>query len=772
MFRLERGIVIEEYFGLKNCIRNALISSISRVLSIDEDTVAGYFRELKLKIVRPPSPELGDYGVALHFLFHKHRIPRNEWSSIAGKIIEEINRLGYGNQCFISRISFINGYLNIYVDYPRYARILLENILTGRIDKELGEIGGHKKIIVEHTSANPIHPLHIGSGRNAVIGSTYANLLRFLGYDVREHFYVDDMGRQVAVLVYGVKILREHGIEPPEKLKKDHWYGIVYALTNILVEEKKLSRKLYRLEEELLESLQRIKEELERRNAGGLAPIYKLIARINNVLSKKSYVHRLWEELGKLDKELEKTIEELGADTEEARNLEKIFKEYHGKYMEFRESVEELLDYASSKAKLSLLDPVVYEVLSSEIKSPEEAEKQIQELMIRYEEGDPEVSMLFRRVAEDVLEGFRETLSRINVSFDEYDWESSREIRELTQKVIGEAVKLPYTVVEGKAVILDLSRAAREHEYVRRIFGDEDPGQFVLRRSDGTTLYGTRDVAYSIYKFTRTGAVRVYNVIAHEQVREQKQVRATLYLLGYRDMADSLVHLDYEMVQLRGFSMSSRRGRYYTVDELVEDYKELVLKEYLDNQVRRTGSPRLEGIDWKGLLGSAEKLAVANTRALLVSIDPRKVLVFDPRKLREHLEGSWLIYTVVRLQGILRKQYGVEPLDHLDEVKNQIIGLLHTTSIEELDRDEKEIIDKLSTYPEVLVDAAESMEPNKLLEYMVDLANTINKFYETHPVLREKDPARRNLRLAVIAAALQVMINLLNILGIPVLKKL
>lgn len=764
--------MIEEYLGLKNCIRNALISSISRVLSIDEDTVAGYFRELKLKIVRPPSPELGDYGVALHFLFHKHRIPRNEWSSIASKIIEEINRLGYGNQCFISRISFINGYLNIYVDYPRYARILLENILTGRIDKELGKIGGHKKIIVEHTSANPIHPLHIGSGRNAVIGSTYANLLRFLGYDVREHFYVDDMGRQVAVLVYGVKILRDHGIEPPEKLKKDHWYGIVYALTNILVEEKKLSRKLYRLEEELLESLQRIKEELERCNAGGLAPIYKLIARLNNVLSKKSYVHRLWEELGKLDKELEKTIEELGADTEEARKLEKIFKEYRGKYVELRENVEELLDYASSKAKLSLLDPVVYEVLSSEIKSPEEAEKQIQELMIRYEEGDPEVSMLFRRVAEDVLEGFRETLSRINVSFDEYDWESSREIRELTQKVIGGAVKLPYTVVEGKAVILDLSRAAREHEYVRRIFGDEDPGQFVLRRSDGTTLYGTRDVAYSIYKFTRTGAVKVYNVIAHEQVREQKQVRATLYLLGYRDMADNLVHLDYEMVQLRGFSMSSRRGRYYTVDELVEDYKELVLKEYLDNQVRRTGSPRLEGIDWRSLIGSAEKLAVANTRALLVSIDPRKVLVFDPRKLREHLEGSWLIYTVVRLQGILRKQYGVEPLDHLDEVKNRIIGLLHTTSIEELDRDEKEIIDKLSTYPEVLIDAAESMEPNKLLEYMVDLANTINKFYETHPVLREKDPARRNLRLAVIAAALQVMVNLLDILGIPVLKKL
>lgn len=764
--------MIEEYLGLKNCIRNALISSISRVLSIDEDTVAGYFRELKLKIVRPPSPELGDYGVALHFLFHKHRIPRNEWSSIASKIIEEINRLGYGNQCFISRISFINGYLNIYVDYPRYARILLENILTGRIDKELGKIGGHKKIIVEHTSANPIHPLHIGSGRNAVIGSTYANLLRFLGYDVREHFYVDDMGRQVAVLVYGVKILRDHGIEPPEKLKKDHWYGIVYALTNILVEEKKLSRKLYRLEEELLESLQRIKEELERCNAGGLAPIYKLIARLNNVLSKKSYVHRLWEELGKLDKELEKTIEELGADTEEARKLKKIFKEYRGKYVELRENVEELLDYASSKAKLSLLDPVVYEVLSSEIKSPEEAEKQIQELMIRYEEGDPEVSMLFRRVAEDVLEGFRETLSRINVSFDEYDWESSREIRELTQKVIGGAVKLPYTVVEGKAVILDLSRAAREHEYVRRIFGDEDPGQFVLRRSDGTTLYGTRDVAYSIYKFTRTGAVKVYNVIAHEQVREQKQVRATLYLLGYRDMADNLVHLDYEMVQLRGFSMSSRRGRYYTVDELVEDYKELVLKEYLDNQVRRTGSPRLEGIDWRSLIGSAEKLAVANTRALLVSIDPRKVLVFDPRKLREHLEGSWLIYTVVRLQGILRKQYGVEPLDHLDEVKNRIIGLLHTTSIEELDRDEKEIIDKLSTYPEVLIDAAESMEPNKLLEYMVDLANTINKFYETHPVLREKDPARRNLRLAVIAAALQVMVNLLDILGIPVLKKL
>ncbi len=764
----------EEFLGVKKCIIDAMINILSRIFGIDTGEVKKYFEEQKIKISKTPNPKLGDLGIPLHYLFVKKNIDRREWSRYGENIVEELLESPYRDKCFLEKAEFINGYLNIWINYAKLLDKLVDEILRGRIDEKLTSIGKGVKVIVEHTSANPIHPLHIGSGRNAVIGSTYANLLRRLGYSVDERFYVDDMGRQVAIMIHGYKILRENNVEPPRDIKIDHWFGAIYALTNILIEKRKLIQQLNQLDKEFYE---RINEELSRIKIEELNKnliLLRIYVILKNLSEKKPFIHRYDEELSRL----KKLINKLRGETEKIsddkikREISEYLKLLEKYTTKFTELIDELKQYSESEFRLASLFPETYNVLSRKITDPVKAEELIDELIEKYEEGDTYISKLFREAAEKVLEGFKETLRSINVVFNGYDWESDPRILEYTRMVIDKAVKLPYTIVEGKAVIVDLDQAAREHEYIKKLFGEDQPGKVVLRRSDGTTLYVTRDIAYSIYKFKDLGADKVYNVIAHEQDREQKQVKAILYLLGYQDLAERLIHLDYEMVHLKGRSMSGRRGIYYTIDELLRDYIKTIIHDYLENAMRTSGRQ----IDYKYLEEIAGKLAVTNTRILLSSIDPRKILVFNPDKLGDYLNGSWLTYTLVRIQGILRKYFNFEPLDNVEELKRKTIEihgeLKKNETYMDLSIEERSILEKISEYPETLVNAMEYMEPNKLVEYLNELALLLNRFYEKHSVIGEKNEYKRKTRIILIVLCLLIMKDLFKILKLPMIKRI
>ena len=216
--------------------------------------------------------------------------------------------------------------------------------------------------------------------------------------------------------------------------------------------------------------------------------------------------------------------------------------------------------------------------------------------------------------------------------------------------------------------------------------------------------------------------------------------------------------------------MSSRRGRIYTLDELIDDYVEVVVRDYLENKIRGVGGLKYRIEDIEEFQSTAEKLAVANTRALLLSIDPRKTLAFDPSKLQEHLEGSWILYTYVRLQSILRKHYGYEPLEHLEEIGRDLIDKLGSVKEVFLEKSEKELLESLLGYQETLLTVEESLETNKLLEKAMDICMKANKFYEELPVLSEKDRDKRIIRLILVALTMIILKELLEIMKLPKLK--
>lgn len=729
---------------ITNCVMSRLPSVLSKNLGIDEARVRELIETGRIKASTTPDPRLGDFGIAIHVLLRN--IDQGKWIDVGSKIAEDLYVLSK-ETCWVERIVFVNGYINVYIDHFTMLYRLVESFTTSKIYEELHSVGKGLKVIVEHTSANPVHPLHIGSGRNSVIGDTYARLLRKLGFNVETRYYVNDLGRQVATLVYGVSITDSNGLTKPPGIKTDHWYGVIYALTNILIELSRIRSEMRDKITELLDKADRLCQ--ERSND-------KLPREILLSICELSWKRSLKSEFLKHSRNLYRLLrkwKEVSIDPE--------LRELYSTLEYLRKLAGEYLEYSRAEKKLSMYYPDLYNVLKSAIKNHVEAEKEITRLMYLAESEDPSTLSLFREVSSRVLEGFVQSLRVIGVEFNGFDFESSSVVLRRAHEIVDEVAKTSFArVVSGGALEVDLNTLASVDERVKKLFYPDQAGRFIIRRSDGTTLYVTRDIAYSIYKFKDLGASVVYNVIAVEQSREQKQLKAMLYLLGYPEYAENMHHFAYEMVHLKGMRMSGRRGVYYTIDEMVIDAKLKILSKLLEK------TPISE-ID---MVSVAEKLAIANTRAILLSVEPGKVLVFDPEKIDEIEYGTIIEYSFVRSLGIIRNLWGLEFLENPEEVYSRALKTLGEARKVEISIEEKKLVEDLLRFKSTLIEAYREMKPNKILEYAVTISLDFNKFYEKYPIITERDEDKRRARILIAVLSLSILSELLDILGFPKLS--
>ncbi|WP_456474056.1 arginine--tRNA ligase, partial [Candidatus Pyrohabitans sp.] len=156
------------------------------------------------------------------------------------KLAEElVLRIDVGRARFIKRAEALNGFINFYLDHEALAGAVVGEIKEMGKDYGRGEARG-ERVILEHTSANPDGPLHIGHGRNAILGDALARILRFAGWEVTTQYYLNDMGKQLAVVVLGLRML-----ELDREKKPDHAIAEVYVRANRMVEEsQELQREL------------------------------------------------------------------------------------------------------------------------------------------------------------------------------------------------------------------------------------------------------------------------------------------------------------------------------------------------------------------------------------------------------------------------------------------------------------------------------------------------------------------------------------------------
>lgn len=197
---------------------------------------------LDATLEEPPELKLGD--IATRICFDLAKLHRRPPAELAAELGREIKPEG-----LVERVEVVGNYVNFFVDVSKLADLTLQSI--EKYDRCYGctDVGRGKKVVIEHTSVNPTKPLHIGHGRNAVIGDTMARLLRALGYQVEVHNYIDDLGRQVAETLLAYRFIKEK-----PKAKFDHMLGLIYSDMHGRIEREP------ELEEEVRKILARLEQ--------------------------------------------------------------------------------------------------------------------------------------------------------------------------------------------------------------------------------------------------------------------------------------------------------------------------------------------------------------------------------------------------------------------------------------------------------------------------------------------------------------------------------
>ena len=627
------------------------------------EALAEAFPEAELPRVSlevPPSIRFGELASSICFELGRSLGLRAD--EIAKRILEKID---------VSRSSLIasvelagSGYINFRLNYGRAAQQIVDTILDSP------ETFGHvktdhpKKIIVEHTSVNPIHAIHIGQARNPVLGDALARMLRARGHTVSRHYYVDDMGRQTAIIAYGYdKIGR-----PRPDVKPDHFMGQIYSITSCLVE------------------IQRITRELAARRG-----------------------------------------------TEEAQAYTK-----------------ELDEWASVAAELEEKHPKAFKKLKEAISLDPDPEGSVNKLIRDYESGEEDTKQLVRHVAEICLEGFRETLSRLDIYFDSWDWESDLLWTGRVSKVMEELLKTPYVHDVQGTLELDVETTVDTLGLRRtlNIGSSYHLPSLTLGRSDGTTLYTTRDIAYSIKKFELADSV--VNVIGAEQTLAQLQLKVALYALDKGGLAARQEHFAFGLVELPGYKMSSRRGRFVALDDVID---EAIAKAY-DEVSKRTS-----GLSEDEKRAIASNIGISSMKYALLSVEPAKTVIFTWDRVLdfERNSAAFINYAYTRVSGIMRK-LGAHPTS-ADYSK-----LTHPI--------EKELLIFISRFPEIFLKASHNLRPDDIANYANMLAEKFHEYYEKVNVIRAQNIEVRNARAGLVKAVGIVLNNAMSVLGINLLERM
>jgi arginyl-tRNA synthetase len=305
----------------------------------------------EIKFSQPPSPEMGEISSAISFQMARQvgKSPRE----IAEKIAENLKP-----SKLIASAEAVNGYVNFHADLGGYTRLVLE---AAAGDEEYGFVKTKEpgRLMVEHTSANPIHPITIGTARNAIIGACLAELLRRRGHDVTVHFLVNDMGRQVALATYGWKLL---GMPDPDT-RGELFVGAIYAGVNVNNELTRIGRELKGAEERGdVSAIVELQEEQEKYQAAA-EELLKANHRIFNALK------------GKLSKEQDPAAE-----------IVKVNTAYENNKPETARQVRKLV-------KICL----------------DGFEQSLGEMGIRYDAFDYESDLVWEKKADEVLEALKNT---------------------------------------------------------------------------------------------------------------------------------------------------------------------------------------------------------------------------------------------------------------------------------------------------------------------------------------------------------------------------
>ena len=364
-----------------------------------------------------------------------------------------------------------------------------------------------------------------------------------------------------------------------------------------------------------------------------------------------------------------------------------------------------------------------------------ENEVEVRDLYARWNQRDPEIVALWKKTRQWSLEGFEQIYTLLDESFDRIYFES--EVEDPGAQLVEQLIKKGLAKDERPEgpVFIDLDE----------IVGTQDEYRvLVVLRSDGSSLYATKDLPLAIQKFEEYDLDKSIYVIDVRQSLYLKQIFKTLEILGY-DWADRLHHLAYELVNLPGnVIMSSREGTVVLFDDLIEEAARRA-RAIVEEKNPELSEAIKDEISEAVALGALKYTILSRENTKVVTFDWDAALDFNGQA------APYIQYAHVRAGSILRKA-------------DQMLPPL-TDFPDKLEKAEVDLIELLTRLPEDVERAAETYRPMIIANLAFELARTFNDFYNTCQVLNA-EPSVRAYRLRLVAAAQQVIATSLGLLGI------
>ena len=662
---------------------------------------------------------------------------------------QEIGEYLVQNCSAIEKYNVVKGFLNLSIGDGAWLQLL------EAIDKD--ENFGMKQatddsplVMIEYSSPNTNKPLHLGHVRNNLLGWSLAQIMEANGNKVVKTNIVNDRGIHIcksmlAWLKWGKGKTPETSGE-----KGDHLIGDFYVTFS-----KKLSEQNKKFKKEW--DMQIIPSKLSSNYSYNLYDVLckryryhkKRRERIENWYLSLLY-YTIIEEI--YHKNRLKDID-VRLDNTRYKNAlkfisKRIQRKQNNKTYRFNE------DYAYGMYKI-LSDFIRYFIRKSEYRSgfddifliakiEEQITNQInksylfeaQQMLVKWEQNDPEVRALWEKMNNWVYAGFDETYKKMGVSFDKIYYESQ-------------------TYLKGKAKVEEgLAKGLFERHEDNSVWADltnEGLDQKLLLRSDGTSVYMTQDIGTAEMRFQDYPIDKMIYVVGNEQNYHFQVLSILLDRLGFK-WGKELVHFSYGMVELPNGKMKSREGTVVDADDLmqlmVEDaYKTSMELGKFDDM---TEDERRE---------IARIVGMGALKYFILKVDARKNMLFNPEESIDFNgnTGPFIQYTYARIRSILRKAEGTQALP-----KGSIA----------LNEKEVELIQKMNEFGAAVEQAGKDYSPSGIANYCYELTKVFNQFYHDYSILNEPDEQKKLFRLVLVKNVAKIIKNAMGLLGLEVPERM
>ena len=366
--------------------------------------------------------------------------------------------------------------------------------------------------------------------------------------------------------------------------------------------------------------------------------------------------------------------------------------------------------------------------------------KEAHEMLVKWEQGDPEVRALWQRMNEWVYAGFDETYKALGVSFDKIYYESNTYL-EGKKKVEEGLAKGLFFRKEDNSVWADLT--------------DEGLDQKLLLRSDGTSVYMTQDIGTADMRFRDFPIDKMIYVVGNEQNYHFQVLSILLDRLGFKWGKD-LVHFSYGMVELPNGKMKSREGTVVDADDLIAA---------MIAEARQTSDElgKFKDMSEEEKQEIARIVGMGALKYFILKVDARKNMLFNPEESIDFNgnTGPFIQYTYARIRSVMRKAEA----DGL-----QIPAALPANA--PLNEKEINLIQKLNDYGAAVAQAGQDYSPSGIANYCYELTKEFNQFYHDYSILNAESQEEKITRLVLADNVGKVIKNGMALLGIEVPERM